>query len=60
MFSFSDKLRHALHSLESNTDLRNLIGEEENVVEAYKIIVKQKKTKLSSISKSGGFMKGLK
>jgi hypothetical protein len=53
MFSFSDKLRHALHSLESNTDLRNLIGEEENVVEAYKIIVKQKNEAVQYFKKWG-------
>jgi len=53
MFSFSDKLRHALHSLESNTDLRNLIGEEEDVVEAYKIILKQKNEAVQYFKKWG-------
>jgi len=35
-------LRRGLHSLESHSELRNLIGEEEDVIKAYENIIKQK------------------
>jgi len=51
--SIAEKLRRGIHSLEGNTELRNLISEEEDVAKAYDNIVKQRDEAVRFVVKFG-------
>jgi len=51
--SIAEKLRRGMHSLEGNTELRNLISEEEDVAKAYDNIVKQRDEAVRFVVKFG-------
>jgi len=51
--NLTEKLRRGIHSLESHTELRNYISEEEVVIKSYENLAKQKNEAIIFMGKSG-------